>query len=181
MSQTIWKIKLSVPYVSQLGTNAMRSNNDCGLAMLLMLIRFRQWKLTNRVADLPTVDQIEVYTSLNAKPASKDLTFAQLIAIAARLGWVATYQKNLTQDVLINYLDNNVPVGVLVEYDNFNPSDVFNGSHFVVVIGYNDTHFLTHDPYNGGANFPIKKEDLDKAMKVVVGNSGSYQGLIVYD
>jgi hypothetical protein len=145
--------------------------------MLLMLTRYRHQQLTGIVPKLPTVNDVERMSPLAQRPAPKGLTFGNLISLAKDLGWTAIYHNGLVASVIMNYIDNNVPVGVLVEYDHILPNDPFNGAHFIVIKGYNDQNFLTNDPYHGGENLIVSKIAMNEAMKSVVNNNLGYQGI----
>jgi len=176
-----WTANLAVPFVSQIDASSAKSNNDCGIASLLMLQR---WAMVHRFGllepTLPTVDDLEKYTVLAQPNPPKGLTFAQLLTLAKQIGFSSRYLSPLTMEKLIDLLDTEeMPVMVLVDYSLFNPSANAKIAHLCIIKGFNETEFLCHDPYLGGADYRISRVQLDAAMKTVPGNAGSYQGMVL--
>lgn len=176
----VWTKRLDVPFVSQLGTRAALSNNDCGVSALLMLERFWFQQHGHYVPDVPDVDDLTRYTRLAQPNPPKGLAFNDLIRLAERTGFILRYVNGLTPEVLAGYLDKGTPVLALVNYATFNPKHGSFG-HFAVVIGYSAEQFLCHDPYLGSESFVIARAQLDAAMSAVVGNAGSYQGAVLVE
>lgn len=182
--EDVWD-EIDVPHVSQLNSDltADLSQNDCGIASGLMIVRnyFREHGLI--VPKVPTVDDVSEWTVL-ANPAVKGLTFAQVIAAMKLVGFTFEVIANFSVERLINYIViEKKPVFLLLNYAVFNPSDEFNGAHFAVLKGVNRTRtkFKFNDPYHGGANFVISRTVLEAAYKNVPGNSSESQGLILKD
>lgn len=175
---TAWTVALDIPYVSQQGAGADRSPNDCLAACVLMLQRYWVKQHTGIVPDIPTVDELVARTPLVGANPPKGLTFAQGVTLARRLGLDAVHVAPMTPERIAASLDAGVPVATLVSYAAYNPGG---GSfaHFVVVTGYNDTHFRTSDPYLAGADYAVTWARLDEAMHSVPGNAGGYHALVL--
>ncbi len=175
----LWTVSLDVPYVSQLGTQAALSNNDCGVAALLMLERFwfQQHGLSTPI--IPDVDDLERRTPLAQPNPPKGLTFADLQQVALLTGFQTHYAQPMTPDKIVESLGAGVPVLALVDYRTYNPKSTTTFAHFMIVKGYNADAFLTADPYSGGNNVIVPRAQLDAAMKSVPGNAGSYQALVL--
>lgn len=171
------KVTLDVPFVSQRGSDADISNNDCGAASLLMLTRFAMKSRGFLVPDVPTVDDIIPYTPLGANPAGL-LNFTDLTALAKRLGFTAVYKSGLTPDALRRQLDTNTPVMVLLDYSVYYLAGA-KIPHLLVVSGYDGDEFITQDPYLRGANVRVSAATLEAAMTTVPMNTGSGQGMVL--
>lgn len=171
-----WTINLSVPYVSQLGPTASLSNNDCGIASLLMLIRFWYQQHGLQVPSVPTVDDLEKYTPMGLPNPPSGLTFPQIGDLATRMGFPTQFVQPMSVDKIVEILNLNKPVMVLMDYSVYYPAS-YPLAHILVVSGYNSASFLTQDPYLRGANITVSRTTLDAAMKASPGNSVGYQGL----
>ena len=175
-----WKVKRETPYVSQQGSEAAKSPNDCRVATLLMLERDWFQATLKRIPSVPTVDDLVKYTRLSNPNPPKGLDFADVDTLAKQTGFDVDYIQPMTTEKIVAYLDKGKPVSVLVDYSVYNPT----GSkiaHEVAVIGYSDNAFLTHDPYLLGANVTITKAKLAEAMKSSPGNAVGYQGFVLSD
>lgn len=168
---------LNVPYVSQRGSDADISNNDCGIASLLMLFRYRMLAMGFLVPDVPTVDDLVKYTPLAGDPKAL-MSFADIIALAKRIGAKAQHRMDMTPDIIKAHIANGTPVMALVDYSAY----YLGGAkipHLIVVTGYDKNGFVTHDPYLLGQGKHVSVETLDAAMTIVPQNSGSHQGLVL--
>lgn len=171
-----WILNHNVPYVSQLGIDADRSNNDCLIAALLMSIRFWMVNHGTSVPLIPVVDDVYPYSRLNS--GAKYLNFDDAKSLAKLFGLETAYIRPMDSGTIVNYLNNwKLPI-VLVNYATFNPG-VGAFPHFVVVKGYNENEFNIHDPYLGGENFRISSQQLMNSMKNVPDNNYDYQGLVI--
>lgn len=171
------KIILPVPFVSQQGSDAAYSPNDCGIAALLMLTRYVQSADGWLVPDVPTVDDLIPYTPLSKKPDAL-MTFNAIILLAKQLGYRAEYRDGLTPDKVRAQIALGTPVMCLVDYSVYNLKGA-KIPHFMVTSGYDGSVFVTQDSYLQGANVRISADTLDAAMKTVPQNSGSYMGLVL--
>lgn len=172
----VWTVNILTPYVSQTDASANVSNNDCGIASMLMLQR--AWMVARGLvaADLPPVDDLVPYTALANNPPPKGLTFAQIGALSKQLGYLTQYIQPLTEAQLISFLDAGTPVMVLVSYMVFNPGHG-NFAHIAVVSGYSPTQFLCQNPYDNGRDYALPRAQLMQAMSSSPGNSIGYQAM----
>jgi len=92
----------------------------------------------------------------NVSTSHGDEIFENLTGYSARnIGYAAFEQWNLTINDLRDSIDRGEPLIVLMWWS---PSKTF--GHYRVAVGYNETHMITHDPWNkevfggtmGGAN-----------------------------
>jgi Papain-like cysteine protease AvrRpt2 len=176
-----WIVHLDVPYVNQKNEDptANLSQNDCGVASMLMMQRYFLFVETALVASIPTVDDLVPYTALK-DPTVKGLGFKDIIRLANQLGFNAYSHTPCPLEVIRGFLDELLPVMCLLDYKQFNPAHVGNNfSHFAVAIGYNETHFLFHDPYEAGPNYSIANAQLQDAMTGTPGNSPETQGMVL--
>lgn len=173
-----WTVSLDVPYVSQFGTTAATSNNDCGIASLAMLERYRIAQMTGIVPTVPTVDDLEQYTPLNGNPALKGLTFAQIGDLAKRTGFRLQYTQPLSAEAITGFLRDGKPVMVLLDYSVYAPGKA-RIAHILVVSGYNATDFLTQDPYQLGSNVNVSQAQFMQAMAGSPGNGVGFQGAVL--
>lgn len=172
-----WTVKLDVPYVSQLSSTAALSPNDCGIASLLMQIRYWMTRHGLSVPSVPTVDDLYKYTALANQPPPSGLTFAQLEQLAAKLGYRAAYTQPATMDWIVQQLRDDKPVMVLVDYSVFNPSAGQKIAHLAIVKGYNSAAFLCSDPYLAWSDYRISRAQLEDAMRSSPGNNLGFQAL----
>lgn len=175
-----WTVKRNTPYVSQQGSEAAKSPNDCRVATLLMLERDWFQETLKRVPSVPTVDDLVKYTRLSNPTPPKGLDFADVDTLAKQTGFDVDYVQPMTNEKIVAYLDQGKPVSVLVDYSKYNPSGAAI-AHEIAVIGYSDNAFLTHDPYLLGSNVTITKTKLAEAMKSSPGNSVGFQGFVLSD
>jgi len=92
----------------------------------------------------------------NLSTSQGDEMFDNITGYSARkVGYAAFERMGLTIDYLKDLINKEEPIIVLMHYSS---AEVY--SHYRVVVGYNDTHILMHDPWNkeswggtyGGAN-----------------------------
>lgn len=172
-----WATRLDAPYVSQTSATAAKSNNDCGIASLLMQIRYWMKQHALVVPSLPSVDDLFKYTALAKTPPPIGLTFLQLELLARQLGFPTKYTQPATMDWITQQLRDDQPVMVLVDYAVFYPSAGQKIAHLAIVSAYNSTHFLTQDPYLAGANYRISRAQLENAMRSSPGNNLGFQAM----
>lgn len=174
-----WTVKLDVPYVSQINAAADISANDCGVASLLMQVRYWFTQHGLSVPSVPAVDDLVSYTALVQNPPPKGLTFAQLEQLAAKLGFKTLYQQPMAADAIATFLREGKPAMVLVDYLKYAPSANSQIAHLCIVSGYNSTSFLTQDPYLMGANYKVSRQQLEDAMRSSPGNTVGFQGMVL--
>jgi len=131
---------MSIPYVSQLGNT---TNNDCGAACLLMLLRARG--LDGGI----TVEQL--YREMQPS-GDVYLSAGQIVQAGSRRGLTLEWRQ-LTQpsEGCIALIQR----GPLVDAGQTEPGVTFRGAHFVVVTGTRENMVRVHDPLwtaHGGAH-----------------------------
>ena len=162
---------LNVPWISQLDPNST-APNDCGQAVVLMLLRF-YGKVGNNV----TVDDLS-----RIKPGKT--TGADLRNLAARFGLSLVIDTTFgSVESLYAPVSRGRPVIVLVNYIDLHfPPHLSNpdqGWHWLVIVGYDGDTLIVHDPLwtpsqrsgKGGANLTISRQTLQNAL---VGTNALY-------
>lgn len=159
---------LYVPYKSQWATGAASKVNDCGVAAVAMLLDFY-----GKLGGL-TIDQLSAQTAL----ASSDVGLMpeQLVSLMRKHGLQARVVTNTTNAMLMTEIDAGRPVIALIAYRYIlgreDQADRVPGDdgHFIVVTGYDDTHFVANDSDYWGArvaeghNTLIPIDQLDRAL-----------------
>jgi len=165
--------KLDVPFVSQLGPDANRTNNDCGIACVLMLIQFCLKAAGLRPMKALTVDRLIEDTPLALADKPQGLTV--LTGLLDTYGVDAQITRPLTPDAIIKQIDARKPVLALVNYQQIG-GEAF--GHYVVVHGYGERGFYLHDPYHKGSDTYVSRESLDEALTNTSGFAAfPYQGV----
>jgi predicted double-glycine peptidase len=102
-------------------------------------------------------------------------------------GFSVTVKQNMTTSELFSYIDNNIPVIVMIqawgsEADFMkNYKDSWNDGHFVVVIGYTNKDILFSDPALFNIGYIPIPEFVDRWHDYDEGETKTYQlGIIVY-
>lgn len=159
---------LNLPLISQWGISASKYRTDCGVACVAMLLEFY-----HKRGDW-TVDQLAAQTALTAR--DKGLTCDQLVTLAFLHDLNLYTHPYTTLEQIRREIDAGRPVIALIAYrfilgrldqrDN-NP---LNDGHFIVIVGYDDTHFIADDPdywapyTERGHNTLIPITELDAAI-----------------
>lgn len=158
---------LNTPFIDQWAIGAERYRADCGVACVAMLLE--QYGKRNGW----TVNQLAVQTPL--KDGAQGLMPHHLVSLAALHG-LPTSTAVLTLDQIRQEIDAGRPVILLIAYrfitGRLDQNDNVPGSdgHFVVVVGYDNTHFVLNDPdywtvyTERGHDYLCPVTDLDKAM-----------------
>lgn len=158
------KVKLDVPYVSQLGNDASAINNDCGEASALMLIQYNLKRRFMPVMRGLTVNMLVAGSDLRPRadvPKNADHIVSLLRDFAADGETV----NNVTPDAIVKLLDAKRPVVALTTYDVVKPGDTFTGNHWIVLTGYGKRGFYGLDSYKANGEVYITTEDLQRGMK----------------
>ena len=164
--------RLWVPWVSQLDNTLP---NDCGHACVLMLVKF-DYAFNKDMASGLTVADL-----WNAGIAPKGYTGPRdLVRLAAHYDVELAFTDHIDENFLIKQLDACHPVIVLVDYLHLrlprHLSTPDQGTHWLVVVGYDRKRFYVHDPLwrkqdiggrfaEGGRWHPIARETLMEAMQ----------------
>lgn len=169
-------VRLSVPWLSQLGPSAAYAPGDCGAACVAMLINSRG---EARV----TVD--DVSKAANKPRGYGTLSFADIINAAQKFGIVLQH-GNASLQTLCADIDSGKPVIALVNYQSlplYSRYDTqYNAGHYLLIVGYDNRNMIYHDPYwldvAKGAYKEISRADFMKAYTTVApGNSYSAHAL----
>jgi hypothetical protein len=165
---------LPVPHINQNSDSSRAYRNDCGIACTAMAIH----ALTDK---RPSVDHLMThYIALEYR--GKYLTFSQLLPTLRTFGLQAEYRRPFKTDEIEAAIKNGSPCMVLVKYSalpkHFQAIS-YNGSHFVLISGYENGSFLMNDPLAAEAKW-IEGIDLHTAMSGFgVGENLPYQGIII--
>lgn len=132
----------SIPYKSQYDPDANEFRNDCGPACLAMLLNAFGFNASTNV----------VYAKTGAKP-NNYVSVAQLMRVALSYGVSFDYFGRWTLTQLIEAVHKGKGIIALIHYgalSQINPGistqNPFEGPHFVVVVGADDTHIFVNDP-----------------------------------
>lgn len=171
-------VDLKAPYVSQLDANAAKYKDDCGNAA--MLSEYRRWVVSKGgvTPTIPTVDDVVAKTALPGKPKGFGLNVTDMLNFGRALGLEFEYIQPMNLAAIKRYLDDGRCPICVVGYDDFNPNDPFDGSHWVTVDGYGATSIKAQDSYTGGPNVILPNEQFDKALRNT-GNELDYIGIVL--
>lgn len=159
---------LAVPEIPQWGAGANKLKNDCGPACVAMCLA-RYGLLQGR-----TVDQLALETPLAQHDVG--LSCAQLVTLLARHGLPARVYTQTTSAALQAQIRRRRPVIILVAFrfilNRLDQADKVPGQdgHFLVVTGYDDTHFVMNDPdvwypyVTRGSDMSVPVRELDLAL-----------------
>lgn len=143
-----------VPYCSQVGN---QYRNNCGPACVLMVYNHYRQQHGQTPAPL-TVDHVRAL-STPAERRHNTSTTADLVAMANQINFL--YKDNfklqstngadirLTPGRIRTEIDAGRPVIQLLLYRHLIERNevLYRGGHFVVVVGYDDSRYMIHDPY----------------------------------
>ncbi|MGC1375230.1 MAG: N-acetylmuramoyl-L-alanine amidase [Anaerolineales bacterium] len=138
-------VLLPVPYVSQFGSGANPSVNDCGAASAVMLLRAYQ--------DTPiTPDEFHTKFASSGAPY---LSVQQLWAGINSLGVSADSRTNLGMQDLFTFLAAGKPLITPLHYKTLADAGLteqtFDGPYFAVVVGMDIQNIYIHDPLYANA------------------------------
>lgn len=160
---------LPVPEIPQWGSGANRYRTDCGPACVAMLLSY-YGKLQGR-----TVDDLARETAL--AQVDGGLLPVQLSVLGARHALPLVVHEGTTLDDIRREIDAGRPVIALVAYryilGRLDQADRVPGKdgHFLIVLGYDDTHVVANDPDTWvdvemyGRNDLIPVTELDRAIR----------------
>lgn len=135
---------LNVPLIPQWGIGANFRRNDCGVACVAMLLSY-YGKL-----DGLSVDALTRQTGLAASDSG--LYPVQLAVLGAQHDLPLAVHSGTTLDAIRGEIDAGRPVIALVAYryilGRLDQADNVPGKdgHFLVILGYDDTHVVANDP-----------------------------------
>lgn len=135
-------VSLPVPYLSQWGQGAGRSNGDCGPATVAMIARYYTGLEV-------TVDAAAI--ACGQPPGSSFITWSQLREGLNQFSVANPYRTGLTLAQIRSELDAGHPIILLVHYGAIEGrQDVnFTGGHFFIAVGYGadeqGNYFLVND------------------------------------
>jgi hypothetical protein len=137
---------LAVPYFYQRDSKTGHGERSCFSSSMAMAIEY---------LDPEAIDgDDDTYLNIVFRYGDTVSSDAQIKA-ARSLGMDCEFRTNLSEKDLIAQLDAGIPVpiGILHKGPVSAPTG---GGHYICLIGYNDTHFMVHDPFgeldlvNGG-------------------------------
>jgi hypothetical protein len=133
---------LNIAYKSQYDPDAAESRNDCGPACLAMLL--------NGLGVAVTTDAVFQRTGA---PVDGYISTAQLMRVSESYNTPLEYHQGWGLGELRAMIDLARPVIALVHYATFSELDPgvstqseFKGPHYVLVVGYDESHLIVHDP-----------------------------------
>lgn len=136
----------SIPYKSQLDSDASDYRNDCGPASLAMVLNGFDVEVTTNA----------VYRKTGAK-ANGYVSVSQLMRAGQAYGVPFDYFYNWNISNLKHMIQAGKPLVPLVHYGAWSQLDrgvstqsQFLGPHFVVVVGFDDEHVYVNDPLWSG-------------------------------
>ena len=162
-------VLLPVPFVSQLGGDADKHQNDSGAAAAIMLL-----KAYFNVQMTPD----EFYVRFGI-PGDPYLSVVQLRNTMGSLGLLTDFRAGLTTQDLFAALAAGKPAIVLLRYQVFNDAELsenkFDGPFFAVVVGMDIKNIYIHDPlyanHEEGSAHPYPLEVFWKAWKDVANDT----------
>lgn len=131
---------LNVLYIGQVGTGANEHGNDCGAACAAMIIKFAG-------LPVPTVDAL--YNEIN--PINdKYLSVGGVMGALLSRGIDCDWDAGVSTERLRQIVNDGNPCIALIKYGDLSKirPNTFKGSHFVVVIGVDDSTVTINDPLN---------------------------------
>ena len=167
---------LDVPFYSQDDAWSNRFRNDSGPACALMLVQHQLKQHGLKPMAALTVDRLAADTPLNVNDQPQSLS--DITQLLDKYGVSNNYRQPLDTAAIRRELDADHPVIVWVRYKHIMTTGEDFG-HFVVVVGYSNTGFWIHEPYRGGANFYVAREQFETALSDYAGSTVSkpYQGI----
>lgn len=164
-----------VPYRSQIGAGAEKFPNDCGPACVTIKVDFAYDR-----PDL-TVNQVAIDGGMVGNAFT---SWDQLVNVARAYGVGLTKRERVNLPRILHWLRvSNTPVLALIHYGALSGrQSKFAGGHFVVVVGYTDSHVIIHDPNwigDGGREWQVPLEEFATAL-AQVGDDGNTPGKALF-
>jgi len=170
---------LDVPYFAQYDSATNQGGRMCFTSSMAMALDY---------IDPETIDgDDDWYLSIVLYFGDTVSSDAQIKA-ARSLGYDASFHMDGTEQKLLELLDDGVPVPIgILHYGHV--SNPVGGGHWVCLIGYDDTHFMVHDPageldlvnggYPGGSgeNQRYSRKNLLKRWNIANDHDGWYVNL----
>ena len=136
---------LNVPYRSQEDPDARRFRNDCGPAVVAMLIDWQRQQHGQPIQPV-SIDDLSAETSLAQSDVGLDTT--DVIALAAKHGVTLSLTGSLSIALITAEIDVGRPPFALISYvpllGRENQGDKF--GHFVLITGYDLNNIYLNDP-----------------------------------
>jgi len=160
--QPISRIRLEIPWLSQMGPGAGYAPGDCGAATLAMWLRH----LGHDVA----VDDVSRATG--RPPGFRFLRVGDLIRAARQWGMELYWRRGLGMDDLIEELEAGRPAIALIHYPSLPQNHRYDPrypyGHFILIAGCDRDSIIYHDPYwppdsGRGAYEEIPRADFERA------------------
>lgn len=170
----VYRHILLVPHINQNADGSRQYRNDCGMACVAMAIHF----LTDK---RPSVDHLMNHY-IQEEYRGKYLSFSQLFPALRGFGLQAEYRRPFRTEDIQEAIEAGSPCIVLVKYSAL-PKHLqaisYNGSHFVLISGYENGAFRFNDPLAADAQW-IEAINLHTAMSGFgVGENLPYQGMVI--
>ncbi|MCC6156293.1 MAG: C39 family peptidase [Candidatus Hydrogenedentes bacterium] len=165
---------IPVPHINQNSDGSRQYRNDCGMACVAMAIH----TLTGK---RPSVDHLVMHY-IQEEYRGKYLTFSQLRPALRSFGLQSEYKRPFKTEDIQAAVEAGWPCIVLVKYPAL-PKHLqaisYQGSHFVLISGYENGAFLMNDPLAAEGKW-IEAIDLHTAMSGFgVGENLPYQGMAI--
>lgn len=126
---------INVPYVSQSDVYSDKFINDCGIACVCMLAKFKGKEC--KVNDIAAKVGMSKYSLTS---------FQHILKAGNLLGISLRFERPFDLVDGINYIKKGLPYIALVNYNEIDKK--YNFPHFIVVNGIDDDMFDILDPYN---------------------------------
>jgi len=119
-------------------TSRQDNKNSCGSSVVQTMLAY--YGMDERQDDL----------SKELKLSKDGVSYINMLKVFEKKD-LKTSSGRMNQDILKQYLDENIPVIILIQAykDNTNKPytrDNYNDGHFIVLTGYDDTKFIVEDP-----------------------------------
>lgn len=141
---------LNVPYRSQWAEDAVSHNADCGPTCVSMILNYYG------IGTTPDQGYTILANQFDRHFGAEDYTFTTdlnnlLNHKGVRAAFTSFGNRDVALAVLKQRINEGKPFIILVNYRPWQrlTGNVFDGSHFVVVTGYDDSHIYIHDPLFG--------------------------------
>lgn len=132
------KFPLSVPYYGQLDSKTGHGERMCFSSAMAMALDY---------LDPNAIQGDDDWYLRQVQKYGDTVSSAAQVKAAQSLGFDAQFRMDGSEKDLIKLLDDGIPVpiGILHKGPISNPTG---GGHWVTLVGYDNTHFIVHDPYS---------------------------------